>query len=93
MELHGVLSREAYLPGDVIEAVVHITTVAFEPATPERAALTVDSRRLFEAAAERGWMSALRPFVMLALALCTPRLWTLGANRATKPGKAEAKEC
>ncbi|KAG8460596.1 hypothetical protein KFE25_011371 [Diacronema lutheri] len=57
------------------------------------AALTVDSRRLFEAAAERGWMSALRPFVMLALALCTPRLWTLGANRATKPGKAEAKEC
>ncbi|KAG8459077.1 hypothetical protein KFE25_002484 [Diacronema lutheri] len=42
MELHGVLSREAYLPGDVIEAVVHITTVAFEPATPERAALTVD---------------------------------------------------
>jgi adenosylcobinamide-GDP ribazoletransferase len=59
------------------------------------AVLSADVRRLAEAAGEHGWAVALSPFAMLALALCTPRLWTLGAHRAAvgKQGKAEEKEC
>ncbi|KAJ1635724.1 cobalamin-5-phosphate synthase-domain-containing protein [Pavlovales sp. CCMP2436] len=54
------------------------------------ALLAVDPARLPALAASVGWARALRPFGMLAVALATPKLWTLSTRHLPK---AEEKEC